>query len=150
MVLYHDRLFELAAEIPPFAEKDLHAKSKQVSRLCGSEVSLALQIQDQIILDFDMSVKACVLGQASAGVFAKYAKGAHYDEILSARNALKAMLKDDGPPPEGRFWELRYLQSVADFPPRQPSVMLAFDAAVDAYEYQIKKGDEHEVEYSRS
>jgi NifU-like protein involved in Fe-S cluster formation len=50
------------------------------------------------------------------------------------------MLKEGGPPPSGRFWELRHLEGVRDYPARHASTMLAFDAAVDALE-QAQKAD---------
>ena len=49
------------------------------------------------------------------------------------------MLKEGGPPPEGRFWELRHLEPVADYPPRHTSTMLAFEAAVAAIEEALQK-----------
>ena len=52
----------------------------------------------------------------------------------AARDALRAMLKEAGEPPAGRFAELRHLQGVADYPPRHTSTMLAFEAAVEAIE----------------
>ena len=78
--------------------------------------------------------KACALGQASTAILAEYVLGAHVDEVVAARDALKAMLKEQGPPPDGRFWELRHLQAVADYPPRHTSTLLAFEAAVAAIE----------------
>jgi len=48
-------------------------------------------------------------------------------------------LKERGAPPEGRFWELRHLQGVKDYPPRHASTMLAFDAAVEACEQALAK-----------
>jgi NifU-like protein involved in Fe-S cluster formation len=42
------------------------------------------------------------------------------------------MLKEGAAPPAGRFWELRHLEGVRDYPPRHTSTMLAFDAAVAA------------------
>jgi NifU-like protein involved in Fe-S cluster formation len=53
-------------------------------------------------------------------------------EIRDARDGLRAMLKDGAPPPTGRFWELRHLEGVRDYPARHTSTMLAFDAAVEA------------------
>jgi NifU-like protein involved in Fe-S cluster formation len=47
------------------------------------------------------------------------------------------MLKDGGAAPSGRFWELRYLAAVADYPPRHTSVMLAFDAALEAVDQAL-------------
>ena len=45
----------------------------------------------------------------------------------------------DGPPPEGRFAELRYLEPVRGFKARHASTMLTFDAVVDAID-QIEAG----------
>jgi NifU-like protein involved in Fe-S cluster formation len=47
------------------------------------------------------------------------------------------MLKDKGPPPDNLFWELRYLQAVAEYPPRHASALLAFDAALEAIDLAI-------------
>ncbi len=44
------------------------------------------------------------------------------------------MLKENGPPPEGRFAELRYLQPVREHKARHASTMLTFDAVVEALE----------------
>ena len=49
-----------------------------------------------------------------------------------ARDNLKAMLKQSGPAPRGRFAELQLLQSARAYPARHQSIMLAFDAAVEA------------------
>jgi NifU-like protein involved in Fe-S cluster formation len=83
--------------------------------------------------------KACALGQAATGVLAMNAIGATPVEIRAARDALKAMLKDGGQPPSGRFWELRHLEGVRAYPARHASTMLAFDAAVDAVEQALTK-----------
>jgi NifU-like protein involved in Fe-S cluster formation len=77
-------------------------------------------------------VEACALGQAAASVFAANAVGATVAEIAAARDALRAMLRENGPPPTGRFWELRHLEGVRDYPQRHVSTMLAFEAAVAA------------------
>ena len=79
-----------------------------------------------------MDPKACALGQAATSILAEHAVGATVLEIRAARDALRAMLKDGAPPPEGRFWELRHLEPVADYPPRHVSTLLAFEAAVAA------------------
>jgi NifU-like protein involved in Fe-S cluster formation len=42
------------------------------------------------------------------------------------------MLKAGGPPPEGRFAELRALEVVRDYPQRHASTLLAFEAAAEA------------------
>ena len=42
------------------------------------------------------------------------------------------LAKENGPPPEGRFAELRYLEPVRDYKARHASTLLTFDAVVDA------------------
>ena len=58
--------------------------------------------------------------------------GADLAEIELARDALRAMLKTNGPPPAGRFAELAVLEPVKDYPARHASTLLAFEAAVEA------------------
>lgn len=138
--LYHPRIMELAAEIPHVGrlEKPDGAATK-VSRVCGSVVMVELALKDGVVSDIAVHPKACALGQAATGVLAMNAIGATAKEIRDARDALRAMLKDDGPPPSGRFWELRHLEGVRDYPARHASTMLAFDAAVEALDQAQKR-----------
>jgi len=85
-------------------------------------------------------VRACALGQASAAVLGAHVIGASLEEIEMARNALRDMLKADGPPPEGRFAELAVLEAVKDYPARHASTLLAFEAAVEAVRTAAKAG----------
>ena len=45
---------------------------------------------------------------------------------------MQRMLKENGPPPNGRFADLKYLEPVRDYKARHASTMLTFDAVVDA------------------
>jgi NifU-like protein involved in Fe-S cluster formation len=131
--LYHARVLELAAEIAHVgALPDPDGRATKVSRVCGSVVTVDLKIEDDAITAFAIEPKACALGQAAASVLAAHALGARAGEVRAARDQLYAMLKEGKPPPQGRFWELRHLEGVRDYPPRHASTMLAFDAAVEA------------------
>ena len=135
--LYHNRILELAAGIPHVGNlADAEGSSLKVSRVCGSTVQVDIQLDEtgEVIKEIAVDPKACALGQAATAILAENAVGAPIVEIIAARDALKAMLKEGGPPPEGRFWELRHLEAVADYPPRHTSTMLAFEAAVAAIE----------------
>jgi NifU-like protein involved in Fe-S cluster formation len=135
MDLYHPRVLELAAEISRLGRLTAPAgSSTKVSRVCGSTVTVDLDLKDGKVSDLAMVVEACALGQASAAILARHAVGASPEEIVAARDALRAMIKDGAPPPEGKFWELRHLQGVRHYPPRHVSTMLAFEAAVAALE----------------
>ncbi|MFN4023242.1 MAG: iron-sulfur cluster assembly scaffold protein [Hyphomonas sp.] len=133
--LYHNRILELAAGIPNLGRlDDAEGEALKVSRVCGStvHVSLTLDESGEAIEKIAFDPKACALGQASTSILSSNAVGATVGEIRAALTALRAMLKEGGPPPEGRFWELRHLEPVADYPPRHASTLLAFEAAVAA------------------
>lgn len=140
--LYHNRILELAADIPNVGRlEDAEGSVTKVSRVCGSVVHVDLTLDEagETVTSIAVDPQACALGQAATSILSEHAVGASVAEIIAARDALRAMLKDDGPPPEGRFWELRHLEPVADYPPRHTSTMLAFDAAVAAIEEALAK-----------
>ena len=140
--LYHNRILELAADIPHVGRlTDAEGSVTKVSRVCGSvvHVDLKLDAAGEKVTEIAVDPKACALGQAVTSILAEHAVGARVDEIIAARDALKAMLKEGGAPPEGRFWELRHLEPVADYPPRHASTLLAFEAAVAAIEEALQK-----------
>jgi NifU-like protein involved in Fe-S cluster formation len=133
--LYHNRILELAAGIPHLGRlADAEGSVLKVSRVCGSTVNVDLKLDaaGERVTEIAVDPVACALGQAATAILAEHAVGASVAEIRAARDALRAMLKDGAPPPEGRFWELRHLEPVADYPPRHTSTLLAFEAAVAA------------------
>jgi NifU-like protein involved in Fe-S cluster formation len=133
--LYHPRILELAADMPHVGRLEApDGASTKVSRVCGSVVSVELKLKDGVVSEIAVHPKACALGQAATAVLAMHAIGATPVEIRAGREGLRAMLKDGAAPPTGRFWELRHLEGVKDYPPRHTSTMLAFDAAVEALE----------------
>jgi NifU-like protein involved in Fe-S cluster formation len=131
--LYSARILKAAANMPRagrLAHPD--ASAEKVSKLCGSRVLVDVRLEDGRIADYAQEVKACALGQAAAAIMGEHALGASIEEIESARDALRAMLKTGGPPPEGRFADLAMLAPVKDYPPRHASTMLAFEATAEA------------------
>lgn len=133
--LYHPRILELAADMPHVGRLDEpDGSATKVSRICGSVVSVDLKLADGVVSAIGVEPKACALGQASTAILAMNALGARPDEIRQARDGLRAMLKEGARAPSGRFWELRHLEGVRDYPPRHTSTMLAFEAAAAALE----------------
>lgn len=102
------------------------------SKLCGSTVTVDLAMDGDVVTDFAHDVKACALGQASSSIMAQHVVGATAAELRAVREAVLKMLKENGPPPEGRFADLKYLEPVRDYKARHASTMLTFDAVVDA------------------
>ncbi|MBN8994854.1 MAG: iron-sulfur cluster assembly scaffold protein [Rhizobiales bacterium] len=131
--VYNRHILEHAGSIPRIGRLD-HADATATahSRLCGSTVTVDLKMEGDVVTDFAHDVRACALGQASSSIMAKNIVGAHADELRAVRETMRKMLKENGPPPEGRFAELKYLEPVRDFKARHASTMLTFDAVVDA------------------
>lgn len=130
--IYNARILEFAGNIGHvgrLAEPD--ATAKAFSRLCGSTVTVDVRLEDGHIVDFAQEIKACALGQAAASVVAAAVVGASEQEVRTARAEMFAMLKENGPPPAGRFGDLRYLEPVREFKARHASTLLVLDALVD-------------------
>ena len=131
--LYSTKILRLAAEMPHAGRLPApQASSEKVSKLCGSKVTVDLCVEDGRVSDFAQDVQACALGQASAAILGEHVMGASVEEIVSARDQLRAMLKANGPAPKDRFAELSVLEVVKDYPARHASTLLAFEAAAEA------------------
>lgn len=131
--VYSDAILKAAAAIPParrIAAPD--ASAKKTSRVCGSEVEVDLVMDGAAVADFGMEARACALGQASASIIARNIVGATAAELYALRDAMRAMLKENGPPPRGARWvELAALQPIFDYPPRHASTLLVFEAVAE-------------------
>ena len=138
--LYSAKILKLVANIPRtgrLAAPD--ASAEKVSKLCGSRVLVDVVMDGERVADYGQEVKACALGQAAAAIMGQNVIGATVAEIEQARDALRAMLKAGGEPPEGRFADLSMLAPVKDYPPRHASTMLAFEATAEACRQAIAK-----------
>ncbi|MFQ6552036.1 iron-sulfur cluster assembly scaffold protein [Aestuariibius insulae] len=135
MKLYSSRILALAADMPRTTRLEHPtATAKRRSPLCGSTVTVDLRIENGAIVDYAQDVKACALGQAAASVVGSGIIGLTEEEIRRGRDALHAMLKEDGPVPAAPFDGLEVLQPAKDYKNRHASIMLAFDATLDALE----------------
>ena len=54
--------------------------------------------------------------------------GATPDELRGAREIMRKMLRENGPPPEGRFEDAAVLAPARDYKARHASILLVFDA----------------------
>jgi NifU-like protein involved in Fe-S cluster formation len=130
--IYNARILEFAGNIPRLGRlPEPDASAKAHSKLCGSTVIVDLKVDGDTVTDFAHDVKACALGQASSSVMARTVVGARASELRDLRETMRRMLKENGPPPTGRFEDFRYLEPVRDYKARHASTMLTFDAVVD-------------------
>jgi NifU-like protein involved in Fe-S cluster formation len=133
--LYSGRILALAADMPRTKRlENPTATAKRRAPLCGSTVTVDVTVADGIVTDYGQDVKACALGQATAAVVGAHIVGLSVAQIQEGRDALYAMLKSDGPVPAAPFGDLEVLQPAKEYKNRQASIMLAFDATLDALE----------------
>ena len=134
--LYNARILELAAAIPPakrLAEPDGTAQAH--SKLCGSTIIVDLKMAGGKVAEFGQTVKACLLGQASAAIMATNIVGTEEAELRQVAAAMRRMLKENGAPPAGRWSDLAVLEPVRAVKARHTSTLLVFEAverALDA------------------
>ena len=131
--LYTSAVLELAGNIPRLGRLPSPDGSATAhSRLCGSTVTVDVKLNGDVIADFAHEVRACALGQASASILARNVIGSTASELRALRETMRRMLKESGPPPQGKFRDLGILETVRNYPARHASTMLTFDAVVDA------------------
>ncbi len=132
--VYNRKILELAGNIPRLGRLPIpDASATAHSKLCGSTVTVDLKMEGDTVTDFAHEVKACALGQASSSIMARNVVGAKADELRGLREAVRRMLKENGPPPaDGRWADIAVLEPVRDYKARHASTLLTFDAVVSA------------------
>ena len=148
--IYNRRILALAADIPRLGRLERPGASASAhSKLCGSTVTidLATDAAGETVVDFAHEVRACALGQASSSLMARHVVGARAQDLRDLRARMRAMLKENGPPPEGAFADFGVLEPVRDYRARHASTLLTFDAVVDALDQiAARKGAPGEAE----
>ena len=131
--LYSQRILALAADIPLTDRLEApQASIRKRAPLCGSTVTVDLDLEDGVVARFGQDVKACALGQASAALMARNIIGRTRAEVEAGRDQLRAMLKEGAPPPDSPFDGYDVLEPARDYRNRHASIMLAFDATAEA------------------
>ena len=131
--LYSTRILALTAAMPHVGRLDApDGTARRRSPLCGSTVTVDVRMQDGKISDFAQDVKACALGQAAASVIGGVVIGQDRASIARGRDQLVAMLKTGGPAPTAPWTGLEVLEPAKDHRNRHASILLAFDATLEA------------------
>ena len=141
--IYNKKILAFAADIPRLQRLGApDATAVAHSRLCGSKVTVDLNMKDGVVTGFGHDVKACALGQASSSIMARHVVGSTAEELKQVRDQMYAMLKEAGPPPGGKWADLEALLPVRDFKARHASTLLTFDAVADAVQQIERKQKE--------
>ncbi|MFN3954569.1 MAG: iron-sulfur cluster assembly scaffold protein [Pararhodobacter sp.] len=131
--LYSARILALTAEIPHLERLEApQASVRKRSPLCGSTVTVDLDLEGGRVSRFGQEVKACALGQAAAAVLGGAVLGRSIAELERAAEQLEAMLKADGPVPDAPFDGFEALIPAREFRNRHTSILLAVQATTEA------------------
>jgi NifU-like protein involved in Fe-S cluster formation len=131
--LYSERILELAGNIPFTRRLEKpQASASAHSKLCGSKITVDLEMNGDVVTAYGQDVKACLLGQSSAAIVGHHIVGSTADELRDVAGQMRRMLKEAGQPPSGKWADLAILQPVRDVRARHASTLLVFDAMEDA------------------
>ncbi len=131
--IYTERVLQLSANMPRTGRlPDPDATASAHSKLCGSRITVGLKMEGGTVIDYAQDVRACLLGQTSAAVMGANIVGSTADEVRAVGAQMRAMLKDHGAPPDGRWADLAILEIVRAYKARHASTLLVFDAVEDA------------------
>lgn len=145
--VYNKQILAFAADIPRLGRLDSpDGTAVAHSKLCGSKVTVDLKLESGVVTDFAHDVKACALGQASSSIMARHIIGSSAGELRQLREQMHAMLKQDGPAPDGKWADLQALTPVRDFKARHASTLLTFDAVSKALDMAEGKSEEAKVQ----
>lgn len=130
--LYTSEVLALAVELAEYplpADLDLSGQSRSPS--CGSTLRIGLSLDTLgLILKVGMQVSACAIGQASAAIFARHARGMNEAAISNALHEIEDWLADT----EASLpWpDLKKIERARDYPARHGAILLPWRAAQQA------------------
>ncbi len=107
-------------------------------------MTIDLKMAGGRVADYGQTVKACLLGQSAAAIMAREIVGSTPEELRKVGAQMRAMLRDNGPPPTGRWADLGMLEGVRNYKQRITSTLLVFDAVEKALDEIAAKSKELE------
>ncbi len=129
MDIYTKTILRFASNIPN-AER-LNSPDVSITRrtaVCGSSMTVDLNIKNGKIEQIGLDIKACALGQASASIFAKNAIGLTLKEVQKLKNELISFLKTGDFKIKTPFEDYKYLDPARSVPYRHDSILLVLDS----------------------
>ena len=133
--LYSGKILQMAAE-PIFRERlsKPDASATKRSPLCGSAVTVDINVESGFITHYGQDVRACALGQASSTIVGKSIVGRSITEVRKAYEELSEMLKNNGPTPSEPFDDLYMLKPASEYKNRHASILLPIEATLTAFQ----------------
>ena len=135
IILDHYRTPRNRGELPPPAS---HAVGH--NPLCGDEIDVYLQIEDDVVTDVKVGGQGCSISQSSASMMSQAIKGKSVAEVRALVRRFKGMMSIEEELPEGervpdteiKLGDLEALQGVVKFPVRIKCATLAWNTLIEA------------------
>ena len=135
IILDHYRTPRNRGELPPPAA---HAVGH--NPLCGDEIDVYLQVDDDVITDVKVGGQGCSISQSSASMMSQAIKGHSVAEVRALVRRFKGMMSIDEDAAEGeqipdadiKLGDLEALQGVVKFPVRIKCATLAWNTLIEA------------------
>jgi len=112
---------------------DADARATADNPLCGDRVTVELKLDHGTVAAIGHTVRGCALCQAAASMLADGALGSGRAEVLGARDAIRAMLRDNAEPPAGRWSAFAAFLPARAARSRHDCVLLPFQAIERAF-----------------
>lgn len=133
IILDHYRTPRNRGELPPPAR---HAEGH--NPLCGDEITVYLDVDDDVVNDVKVSGQGCSISQSSASMMSAAIKGKTVPEVRALVRKFKGMMsietEGDEPVEDVPLGDLEALQGVVKFPVRIKCATLAWNTLLDALE----------------
>ena len=134
IILDHHRTPRNRGELPPPAA---HAVGH--NPLCGDEIDVYLQVEDDIVKDVKVGGQGCSISQSSASMMSQAIKGKPLAEVRALVRRFKGMMSipdEDGnpiePDPSVKLGDLEALQGVVKYPVRIKCATLSWNTLLEA------------------
>lgn len=130
--LYTLDILRLAAATASLQRLDHpQGSAEKRSLVCGSRVTIEVDLDAGKIAQLGGTVSACAFGQAATALLAQSAIGATENDLAEAATALETYLKNKRDDP-GRWPGLAIFDRARAHPGRHAAILLPFEAARDA------------------
>lgn len=133
--IYQKNLLRLAADaIGEGIMENADAEVTLDNPTCGDRITVQIKIRNNMIEAIKHTNRSCMLCQASASVIGQNAAGHSLDEIISVRDGMDTMLRENITSMPFKWENLTSFTPVADHKSRHACVLLPFDALISAFQ----------------
>ncbi|UTW55964.1 iron-sulfur cluster assembly scaffold protein [Kordiimonas sp. SCSIO 12610] len=132
--LYTTDILRWTTRIPHLGRLDEPGQTVvKTSRICGSRLTIDIDLSAGKVIKFAQEVKACALGQATAAIVGQNVIGLTKDEFSDIRDRFRKMIAGDEVEFPEKWSDLNLLRPVQNHPGRKGSVMLPFECLSEIF-----------------